>query len=407
MATKVKLGIDAQWGVKENGVLGFNDENGVFKAIELASSRASGATYVAESGLIADAESGVPRIDWTNGVGELLLEPQSTNLVTYSELFGSGYYFTNNALTITNNNAVSPDGSSSACEITDLSSGGYSGTAGLTLTDNTDYTFSYYIKNIDASSVDYRVIFSGGSGGSGDGSFSVVSSISTSEWTRITHTFNSGVGRTIFIRIATNINAGGSVLIWGAQLEELSYPTSYIRTEGSAVTRIEDNVSKTGLLDTYLPSLEGSFFVDFTRKGDDPVGTRGGVVYHRFSNLRGMALSWISDELFFGSRNNTSSVTESIKNPFLINERAKVCVTYTDNGGGLGSASGNFNVYVNGVKVVTNSTYYAPDANYTDLRLSYGANSGDDTEVSANAIREFKQYDNVLSDAEAIALTTI
>ena len=113
MAEKIKLGTNGNFGVKEGGTLAYNDENGVFKAIELASSRASTGTYVAESGLIADAEVGVPRIDWTNGVGELLLEPQSTNLFTYSEDFSDASW-TKSGTTVTSNAILSPDGSVNA-----------------------------------------------------------------------------------------------------------------------------------------------------------------------------------------------------------------------------------------------------------------------------------------------------
>jgi len=53
--------------------------------------RATTATRVNESGLIESVAANVPRIDYLNGgCGELLVEPQRTNLFTYSEDFDSG-----------------------------------------------------------------------------------------------------------------------------------------------------------------------------------------------------------------------------------------------------------------------------------------------------------------------------
>ena len=51
--------------------------------------RNSTATRVNSEGLIEDVASGLPRIDYTNGVGSLLLEPQSTNLFLNSEILST------------------------------------------------------------------------------------------------------------------------------------------------------------------------------------------------------------------------------------------------------------------------------------------------------------------------------
>ena len=52
--------------------------------------RATTATRVNEQGLIESVAANVPRIDFTNGgCGELLVEPQRTNQLTYSEQFNN------------------------------------------------------------------------------------------------------------------------------------------------------------------------------------------------------------------------------------------------------------------------------------------------------------------------------
>ena len=76
----VKLG-NGNWAVKEDKLLAYNDNSGLFFNKEFDFSRGSTATYVGRDGLIASAASGVPRIDFTNDTkGHLLLEPSRTNL---------------------------------------------------------------------------------------------------------------------------------------------------------------------------------------------------------------------------------------------------------------------------------------------------------------------------------------
>ena len=81
----VKLG-NGNWAVKENKLLAYNDNSGRFFNKEFDFSRGSSATYVGKDGLIKSAASDVPRIDFSDSTnGALLLEPQSTNLIPYSE----------------------------------------------------------------------------------------------------------------------------------------------------------------------------------------------------------------------------------------------------------------------------------------------------------------------------------
>ena len=84
----VKLG-NGNWAVKEDKLLAYNDNSGLFFNKEFDFSRGSYCNfYVGKDGLIASAASGVPRIDFTNDTkGHLLLEPSTTNLITYSEDF--------------------------------------------------------------------------------------------------------------------------------------------------------------------------------------------------------------------------------------------------------------------------------------------------------------------------------
>ena len=52
-------------------------------------------------------------------------------------------------------------------------------------------------------------------------------------------------------------------LYWGAQLEQGSYPTSYIPTQGSAVTRLADSCSQT-VPSGVIGQTEGTLFVEYS-----------------------------------------------------------------------------------------------------------------------------------------------
>jgi hypothetical protein len=70
----------------------------------------------------------------------------------------------------------------------------------------------------------------------------------------------------------TNTASGtNGALIYGASLEEGAYATSYIPTLGSAVTRGEDDASKTGI-SSLIGVNGGSIFVEFDANGVNVVG---------------------------------------------------------------------------------------------------------------------------------------
>ena len=85
MANTLKFG-NGEWYGKKDTILAYNDENSNYKPLPFDFSRASKATVINKDGLIETVGSGQPRIDYKDdSEGALLLEPQRTNLVTYSE----------------------------------------------------------------------------------------------------------------------------------------------------------------------------------------------------------------------------------------------------------------------------------------------------------------------------------
>jgi len=92
MANTLKFG-NGEWYGKKDTILAYNDENSNYKPLPFDFSRASKATVINKDGLIEEVGSGQPRIDYLgNTQGALKLEPQRTNVITYSSDFPNSYW---------------------------------------------------------------------------------------------------------------------------------------------------------------------------------------------------------------------------------------------------------------------------------------------------------------------------
>ena len=231
------------------------------------------ATVVNSSGLIAYVAANTPRFDFdptTLVCKGLLIEEARTNIVIQSDALQSGAYATSNA-TVGTNAVVSPDGTLNAETVT----AGAVGTglifginALLPVTPATNYTVSFYAKNISATYVVYGVLQATPTAAwivdIANPANNYVSQINSSTWTRITFSFNSGTATSINLYMAANIPATQSLSIWGVQLEAGTFATSYIRTTGSQVTRTADTAVMTGTnFSSWYNASEGTFTAQY------------------------------------------------------------------------------------------------------------------------------------------------
>ena len=172
-------------------------------------------------------ENDVPRLDYSGGAScaSLLLEPQRTNLVTYSEDFTQ---WSNISSTVTPNYGLSPDGTNNATRL--QRTAGVRGVIykGTSLTSGQSYTVSLYVKSLNGTQKIRIGADNGCVNPQGAETFTI-----EEKWQRISTTITSNqVNWNYFIdNVESGIGCTGTylgvdILIYGFQLEQGSYPTS-------------------------------------------------------------------------------------------------------------------------------------------------------------------------------------
>ena len=242
-------------------------------------SRSGSATRIAKNGLITTVDSNVPRLEYplidgkVVGCPSLLLEPQRTNLITYSEDFSQWSIFDN--ITRQANYGIAPDGTQNSFKI--ASSGAVNDFIykSLSITPSTNYTISFFIKNIDSQRTKFFnpsqndiIINWNGSNIQSITSGATYESFGNN-WYRITTTSQSLSGGGLVVRFYPSTNNAASIEIFGYQLEQGSYPTSYIKSNsGSTVTRNAETCNGAGTSDTFNDS-EGVLMAEISALSDD------------------------------------------------------------------------------------------------------------------------------------------
>jgi hypothetical protein len=191
----------------------------------------------------------ISRADYSlGGCPNILLEPQRTNLSTWSEDFSNVIWSKSAGVSISTNSAIAPNGLMTA-DIIDFGAFDKFVSQATTATTGVSLTGTFYIKGIAGQTIQIAV--------------AGVDQLFTLDgtWQRLGHT-RTTTG-TIF---GLNVNTFGSstarvISLWGAQLEAGSYPTSYIPTTSAAVTRNADVISKTGI-SSLIGQTEGTIFVN-------------------------------------------------------------------------------------------------------------------------------------------------
>ena len=250
--------------------------------------------------LLRTAAINEPRLEYDasgNPLG-LLIEEARTNLLQYSEDF-AGSYWTKGTITISSNNAIAPDGSASADKIVPNAINERNHIIYKDMTSSPLDAFSLFVKpagfdyvslilqasaNTDSMGVQFNlltgtVVTSQNANGIiqdvGNGWYRVTVTPTTSTtfyYAVIQPNDGSAPNTSDFFRSTFTGNGSDGVYLWGAQFERGAFPTSYIPTSGSTVTRAADIASLPVERFAYNKSnTVGTFYVHF--EGED--GGRG------------------------------------------------------------------------------------------------------------------------------------
>lgn len=388
MANTFKFG-NGNWAVKDGYALAYNDENNNFKPLPFDFTRASSATRVNKQGLIETVPSGKPRIDFTdNTSGHLLLEPSRKNDIT--DYTGASFSAFNGA-TITANDSNSPDGSSNATLMT--TTGGANELiqqASITILSGQSYTVSGYFKLKSGTLSDPDNAFKGLDGLNGGGvTGSTFNSTLTSEWQRLSFTVTSS---TTSGRVQIKCEDAAEILVWGLQVEQGSYATSYIPTEGSSVTRVAEVANGAGN-STVFNDSEGVLYVEISALANDGTSRRISISAGNSNNDNLVSL-------IYGTSNKISPSIYSNGNfqmggDYTLSDQTqkiKVALKYSLNDAAL---------WVNGVEVLTDDIVTTP-IGLNQIKFEYGNGSND----FYGKCKDLRVYNTALTDTELQNLTT-
>ena len=354
------------------------------------------------AGILEDS----PRFDYSNGAScpSLLLEPSRTNLIGYSEYFDG--WSSSGEIIKTPNATTSTEGVTNAYKIIPPSG---TATNVYIYQDAAGDSFSIFAKAREKTKL---LIYSGVNGSNAyfdlssgdvlttlsDVATADIEEIGTDGWYRCSITWNTTSTRIRVYAVdadnSTNVTGNGSdgLFIYGAQLEEGSYPTSYIPNHsGGSVTREADSCSDAGTSSTFNDD-EGVLYAEISALAEDSDSKRITISDGTLANRITIAIS--SNTISgFVNVNNVTEYTffesgQDVLNPI------KIAVKYK---------RADFALWINGTEYdvsSSGSTFSANTLNELSFDNATGVNN-----LYGN-VKQVLYFPTALSDAELTALTS-
>jgi hypothetical protein len=406
MANTLKFG-NGEWYGKKDTILAYNDENNNYKPLPFNFERASSATVVNKDGLIETVGSDMPRIDYKdNSKGALLLEPQRSNLLPYSgnfstwaEVFAEG----------TISDIISPNGTDYGIKITDNNvNNTHRIQLGVTTASSGSFTYSLFLKKGTLTTA-YFQVFSGTT--ASNANVDLENGTITSGGLGINHTIEdygndwyrcsisgtlASTSTTVYLytkQSGSYVGNGDYLYAWGAQLEQGSYATSYIPTQGGAVTRLADSCNNGGN-EQVINSTEGVLYAEISALANDLTTRIISLSDNTTSNRILIKYDNIVNRLEF------FVIVAGIAQYSFI---AIVDDLLTYNKIALKYKTNDFQVYFNGIELDSSVSGNTISAN-TLTTLKFQASNG--TSDFYGNVKDVRLYNTALTDQELQALTS-
>jgi hypothetical protein len=366
--------------------------------------RASTGSYFNSSGVLSSAAINEPRFDYdpvTLAPKGLLIEEQRTNLCLYSEDLNQASWAKGANVTATYNTIVAPDGNTTADTLTisGTDNGVYQS---ITVTASTTYTWTWWVKLGTLAAADFKFAIYNNTGAAFIAqNISPTETLTSTGWTRVNYSFSTPVGCTsvrVYVLRNGTISAG-TVNVWGMQLEQGAFSTSYIPTTTTALTRSADVASVTGAnFSNWYNATEGTLFVEANIANTTTVAVSGVLASIGDS-------STFNESMYLARGSVSTNVTANV-----IDNGVAQWVSNTLGTATLGTTFkaimayklDNFGGSVNAAAPVTDNAGTIPTVN--SLMIGNGSWSGASNWANGY-IRSFKYYPTRLRDSALQALT--
>ena len=408
MSATLKFG-SGQWATKKGSTLAYNDENGNFKPLPFTFDRSTSATRVNKEGLIEVVSNNEPRIDFLNdSKGALKLEPSRSNLITYSEDFANSSVWGEVNTTFTDNETQSPSGILTGKLTRNVTTFSCIRDATVSTVLGTTYVFSAFYKKDTETTINHGVL---------NQTTGYVTFNFDTETISITRNDNSDTISTDgfgfekyangwyrvylkFVRKAGSFQAqvarqdsgviGQSTFIYGAQVEQGSYATSYIPTQGSIGTRVAETCSDAGN-DQVFNDSEGVLFAEIEGNED---GTNKFITISDGSIQNRVTIIFLSNNIVAQVRASNSEVFYQTTSGISIENYNKIAVHYKTN---------QCKLFVNGFQIGSTDTSAAMPSGLNTLEFKDGSG----VSPFYGSTKQIQYFDTALTDAELISLTKI
>jgi len=323
---------------------------------------------------VQEVQLNTPRIDFSDSAdGALLLEPQSTNLIPYSEDFSQSSW-NKNDMSI-ESGYLAPDGTNSAYKITKTGSN------------------AHLVDTITGGNIGAKSIYAKTT--SGTGTIILFNNVSTyftitEDWQRFEIEQD---GLDFFYAADFRDNSTlTEIIIWGAQSEALSYATSYIPTQGATSTRIAETCTNSGSAQDFNDS-EGVLMAEISAFENTDTSNRFISILNGTNANNGFFLFYGGATNRIRFQYNTSTENFNfITTDFNSENNNKIAFKYKSN---------DISIWFNGIEVKTDTTISSTPVGLDNLSFN---RSG--SELFYGNTKNIQVFTTALSDEELEYITS-